>query len=129
MYSSTHFEDTVFDQLAPRRKFHARTAARGGLVTARLQDVLQFTTLRAADRECRIVQLADDPTMYRVNLHPRTAARLADFLQTDNPEIDLDFADSLLNYTPTPDLIHRSRVPLWVIQRLGPTSVAIKRIW
>lgn len=125
--STLLFEDAVFGAIAKGKSRVARVAAEvdfENLVTAEL---LNFAALKAADQNMRIAAVERG---YRVDFsRARVAFDFMNILSRDNPSVSLEFTDDLLNYTPDADLVRKSKVPLWVIQQVGPQSVIIKRMW
>lgn len=60
----------------------------------------------------------------------RTAsmANLYDMLKLDNPEVDIQFSEDMLNFSPDEELISKSSMPLWVLKMVSPTSMSLCRI-
>ena len=120
------FEDTVFANIAKGRSRSARSGDTHfeDLVA---QELLGFASLKQADHGARIASVERG---YRIELsNTRVAFDFMALMAQDNPAINLEFTEDLLNYKPDEELVRKSKVPLWVIQQIGPRSVIIKRMW
>lgn len=140
MYENDVFDQAVFGPLSAPRAAKASARASGApdqidrqrddLDALIAQSMLNFTSLQAADKGSRVTAFDRG---YRIELgNQRLAFDMGAFrnlLEQDNPGIDLTFDDALASYAPDPDLIKKSRVPLWVLKPLGGTSLLIQRMW
>lgn len=122
--TSLLFEDAIFDRLARSRSRTARSSESFQDIIS--HEMLNFTQLLARDRSTRI---RSHERGYRVDFSNRIALDFIDLLTADNPAVNLEFTQDLLNYQPNADLIKKSKVPLWVIKQVGPQSVTIQRMW
>lgn len=121
------FEEAIFTGLA---NTSARTAKKTAPLdlTARLQPALSFDHLKQAAHGR--IRVAFTESGYHINLGTQMiAADLRKLLAQDNPGIQLEFTEDFNNYEPNPDLIKKSKVPLWVIKPTGTQSVLIQRMW
>lgn len=121
------FEDAVFSKISSGKSRTARQNADTQFEDLVARELLNFTALRTADRNLRV---AATEYGYRVDFsRSRVAFDFMSLMAQDNPEINLEFTEDLLNYKPDEELVRKSKVPLWVIQQIGPRSVIIKRMW
>jgi hypothetical protein len=129
--SSDLFEDQVFEGLTAKRK---RTAA-----VDHDFNTLVFTTAK----EKAGVQVQETDKGYlvtfgraatasggrqRVGSRQVTARQVAAYIASDNP-VNLKFTDDYFYFEPEEGLIHKSKLPLWVVRPVGGNAVAIIRTW
>lgn len=129
--SSDLFEDQVFEGLTAKRK---RTAAMDHDF-----NTLVFTTAKAKagvevkeTRNGYLVtfgrQTAASGGRQRVGSRQITARQVAAYIASDNP-VKLKFTDDFFYFEPDEDLIHKSKLPLWVVRPVGNNTVSIERTW
>lgn len=123
------FESSVFNKLSKSFMKKGRTAFSDANFSAEVfSNVLKFDALKKKDPSLKIVQ---NEMGYDVRLSkPHVAFDFCELMKEDNEDVNLCFSDDLLEFEPEEELIHKSKVPLWVICPLeGGTRVLIKRAW
>ena len=149
MYDSDIFDEAVFGTLQRRAAPRSARASLPGYQDAPGADVpeaqrtdfdclvnqglLTLTALLNADKATRVQGFERG---YRIELGSALATRIAfdrrsfkSLIEADNPDVDLTFSDDLVNFEPEPDLVKKSKVPLWVLSPLGSKTILLKRIW
>jgi hypothetical protein len=90
---------------------------------------LRFTTAKAKIRGLKVT--ATDKG-YLISAPKggllRQAFDLGKYIMADN-QMKLKFSEELMNFEPDEELIHKSKVPLWVLKSNPNGSVSIERTW
>ena len=127
--SNDLFEASVFDKLSRFVKRVRRTAYSDSSFNEDvLKGVLKFNTIRSKDPHVKITQSEHG---YDVRLsRTHVAFDFCNYLQEDNEDANFIFTNDLMEFEPEEELIHKSKIPLWVICPLqGGNRVLIKRAW
>lgn len=123
------FESSVFNKLSKAIMQKRRTAFSDANFSAEVfSNVLKFNALKKIDPSAKIIQ---NESGYDVRLSkPHVAFDFCELMREDNEDINLCFSEDLLEFKPEEELIHKSKIPLWVICPLeGGSRVLIKRAW
>lgn len=123
------FEASVFNKLSRYLKKVRRTAYSDSNFTAEvIKSVLKFDGIKSRDPQAKIIQ---NEFGYDVRLSkPHLAFDFCNYLKEDNQDVNIMFTNDLLEFEPEEELIHKSKIPLWVICPLkGGSRVLIKRAW
>lgn len=123
------FEASVFDKLSRYIKKVRRTAYSDSNFTAEvIASVLNFNGIKSRDPQAKIIQ---NEFGYDVRLSkPHLAFDFCNYMREDNQDVNIMFTNDLLEFEPEEELIHKSKIPLWVICPLeGGSRVLIKRAW
>lgn len=123
------FEASVFNKLSKCVKKVRKTACpESEFASEVFASVLKFETLKSKDPQVKIYQTEQG---YDVRLsRPHLAFDFNTLMQEDNKDVNLLFTNELMEFEPDEELIHKSKVPLWVICPLqGGNRVLIKRAW
>lgn len=123
------FETSVFERLSKFIKKVRRTAYSDAKFSAEVfESVLKFDNIKSKDPAIKIFQTEHG---YDVRLtKPHLAFDFCKYMQDDNQDVNFMFTNELLEFEPEEELIHKSKIPLWVICPLkGGNRVIIKRAW
>lgn len=127
--STDLFESSVFNKLSTFIKKVRKTAySDANFSNEVISKALNFDSLKKQDPSVKITQ---NENGYDVRLsRPHLAFDFSTMMQEDNQDVNLMFSNDLLEFEPEDELIHKSKIPLWVICPLeGGNRVLIKRAW
>ncbi|MFA5071359.1 MAG: hypothetical protein WC511_03260 [Candidatus Pacearchaeota archaeon] len=124
------FESSVFNKLNNCIRKVKRVAYSDEKFSSEIvSNVLKFDALKKKDPKAKIFQTMDGTYDIRLS-RPHIAFDFSTLMQEDNQDVDLMFTDDLLEFEPEDEMIHKSKIPLWVICPLeGGNRVLIKRAW
>lgn len=123
------FDDAVFGKLSRFIKQVRRTAySDSNFSTEVVESCLKFDALKQRDPQARIFQTEQGYDIRLSKSH--LAFDFCNYMQEDNQDVNLIFTNDLLEFEPDEELMHKSKIPLWVICPLqGGSRVLIKRAW
>lgn len=123
------FETDVFSNLSRYMKRVRKTACpESDFDSAVVDSVLKFDPILKRDPAAKVIKT---DTGYDVRLsRTHVAFDFCNYLKEDNKDVNIVFTDDLLEFEPEEELIHKSKIPLWVICPMqGGNRVLIKRAW
>lgn len=121
------FDNAVFNNLNKgfKKRKHISFAHSESFEEEVQRNLLKFDTLKKKDPKAKITRTAYG---YSVNFSKQNLALdLIQLLAEDNKDVDLQFSQDLLEFEPDEELIHKSKVPLWVIKPVSGNKVMIQR--
>ena len=123
------FDSAVFHNLSRFIKKIRHTACpESEFDSAVVNSVLKFDAIKSRDPKVKIIQTENGYDVRLSKTH--IAFDFCNYMQEDNQEVNLLFTNDLLEFEPEEELIHKSKIPLWVICPLqGGNRVLIKRAW
>ena len=60
------------------------------------------------------------------NVPEKTMARL---VKASELNLELELDEDLIFFRPEEDLVYKSKAPLWVVEKKGPSSLIIRKVW
>jgi predicted GH43/DUF377 family glycosyl hydrolase len=124
------FEETVFKKIKKTFRQRKHVACPDEGFEAEVQkNALSFAAFKKRDPRVKIASIEDGYDVVFSEDH--LAFDLASLIMESNPNINLKFSQDLLDFEPEEELVMKSKVPLWIIEHVGPSKkrVQIKRVW
>lgn len=88
-----------------------------------------FSKIKISQRglEAEGVKILRTAGIYKMdNVPPATMARL---VKASELNLELELDEDLIFFRPEQDLIYKSKAPLWVVEKRGPSSLIIRKVW
>lgn len=126
LFEDSFFESTGMGHHTASAPAITSAAEMEGTVRGQLQ--LRFTTAKAKMRDLIIEERPDGYVLRSASMRRIGFSDLSKYLQADN-QVNLTFSEELMNFEPDEELVHKSKMPLWVCKPMTDGSVAIQRVW